>query len=111
VSKQVNLFQTVRQRAVVPRQPASAVAYLCRVIAAQIQGPMHEPPLTVRSGKPWHPAPAARHPMGHDDDVLTGKPPTLYPVGAGELARLEIGPGIVWVLGGAPGAGKTALSM
>jgi replicative DNA helicase len=45
------------------------------------------------------------------DDVLTGKPPTLYPVGAGELARLEIGPGIVWLLGGAPGAGKTAVSM
>lgn len=45
------------------------------------------------------------------DDVLTGKPPILYPVGAGELARLEIGPGIVWLLGGAPGAGKTALSM
>lgn len=45
------------------------------------------------------------------EDVLTGKPPVLYPVGAGELARLEIGPGIVWLLGGAPGAGKTALSM
>jgi replicative DNA helicase len=45
------------------------------------------------------------------DDVLTGKPPVLYPVGAGELARLEIGPGIVWLLGGAPGAGKTALAM
>lgn len=45
------------------------------------------------------------------EDVLTGKPPTLYPVGAGELARLEIAPGIVWLLGGAPGAGKTALSM
>jgi replicative DNA helicase len=45
------------------------------------------------------------------DNVLTGTPPTLYPVGSGELARLEIGPGIVWLLGGAPGAGKTALSM
>jgi replicative DNA helicase len=45
------------------------------------------------------------------EDVLTGKPPVLYPVGSGELARLEIGPGIVWLLGGAPGAGKTALSM
>src|SRR5215472_2950428 len=45
------------------------------------------------------------------EDVLTGKPPTLYPVGTGELARLEIGPGIVWLLGGAPGAGKTALAM
>jgi replicative DNA helicase len=48
---------------------------------------------------------------GWRDDVLAGKPPVLYPVGAGELARLEIGPGIVWLLGGAPGAGKTALSM
>jgi replicative DNA helicase len=59
----------------------------------------------------------ARYQSGADvlaswrDDVLTGTPPTLYPVGAGELARLEIGPGIVWLLGGAPGAGKTALSM
>src|SRR5215472_14540046 len=45
------------------------------------------------------------------EDVLTGKPPTLYPVGTGELSRLEIGPGIVWLLGGAPGAGKTALAL
>ena len=37
------------------------------------------------------------------DDVLSGTPPTLYPVGSGELARLEIGPGLVWMLGGAPG--------
>ncbi len=49
--------------------------------------------------------------VGWRDDVLTGKPPVLYPVGAGELARLEIGPGIVWLLGGAPGAGKSALAM
>jgi replicative DNA helicase len=48
---------------------------------------------------------------GWRDDVLTGKPPVLYPVGAGELARLEIGPGTVWLLGGAPGAGKTGLAM
>jgi replicative DNA helicase len=45
------------------------------------------------------------------DDVLSGTPPTLYPAGTGELARLEIGPGLVTLLGGAPGAGKTALSM
>lgn len=45
------------------------------------------------------------------DDVLTGKPPTFYPVGTGELARLEIGPGLVTLLGGAPGAGKTAFTM
>lgn len=48
---------------------------------------------------------------GWREDVLTGKPPILYPVGTGELARLEIGPGTVWLLGGAPGAGKTGLSM
>ena len=45
------------------------------------------------------------------NDVLSGTPPTLYPVGAAELARLEIGPGLVWMLGGAPGAGKTAFIM
>src|SRR5262249_14753514 len=45
------------------------------------------------------------------DDVLSGRPPTLYPVGDGDLGRLEIGPGVVTLLGGAPGAGKTALAM
>ena len=45
------------------------------------------------------------------DEVLSGTSPKLYPVGAGELTRLEIGPGVVWLLGGAPGAGKTALAM
>ena len=45
------------------------------------------------------------------DDVLTGSPPVLWPVGSGELARLEIGPGLISLLGGAPGAGKTAFSM
>lgn len=45
------------------------------------------------------------------DDVLSGKPPVLYPVGTGELGRIEIGPGIVALLGGAPGAGKTAFTM
>jgi replicative DNA helicase len=43
--------------------------------------------------------------------VLSGKPPVLYPVGTGELARIEIGPGMVTLLGGAPGAGKTAFAM
>ena len=41
------------------------------------------------------------------DDVLTGKAPTLYPLGTGELARIEVGPGLVILIGGAPGAGKT----
>ncbi|MHB1035744.1 MAG: DnaB-like helicase C-terminal domain-containing protein [Pirellulales bacterium] len=48
---------------------------------------------------------------GWRDDVLTGSPPVLYPVGTGELARIEIGPGLVVLLGGAPGAGKTAFTM
>jgi replicative DNA helicase len=45
------------------------------------------------------------------DDLLAGTPPPLYPVGGGELARLEIGPGLVSLIGGAPGTGKTALVM
>src|SRR5947207_1884403 len=45
------------------------------------------------------------------DDVLSGKPPVLFPVGTGELAHVEIGPGTVTLLGGAPGAGKTAFTM
>ena len=45
------------------------------------------------------------------DDVLSGKPPVRFPAGAGELARIEIGPGLVSLLGGAPGAGKTAFTM
>src|SRR6266545_6375846 len=48
---------------------------------------------------------------GWRDDVLSGKPPVLFPVGAGELARVEIGPGLVTLLGGAPGAGKSAFAM
>jgi replicative DNA helicase len=48
---------------------------------------------------------------GWRDDVLSGKPPTLYPIGHGELACIEIGPGLVTLLGGAPGAGKSALAM
>jgi len=46
---------------------------------------------------------------GWKDDVLTGSPPVLWPVGSGELAQLEIGPGLVSLWGGAPGSGKTAL--
>ena len=45
------------------------------------------------------------------DDVLSGKPPVLYLLGAGELERIEIGPGRVLLLGGAPGAGKSAFTM
>jgi replicative DNA helicase len=46
------------------------------------------------------------------DDVLTGKPPTFYRVAeSGPLARLEIGPQLITLIGGAPGAGKTAFVM
>jgi replicative DNA helicase len=48
---------------------------------------------------------------GWRDDVMSGKPPTFYPIGEGELARLEIGPRLVTLIGGAPGAGKTAFVM
>ncbi len=43
------------------------------------------------------------------DDLRSGKGPTLYPVGEGALGRLQIGPGLVTLLGGPPGIGKTAL--
>ena len=45
------------------------------------------------------------------EGVLRGTAPTLYPIGRGELQRVEIGPGLVLLLGGAPGSGKTALTM
>jgi replicative DNA helicase len=48
---------------------------------------------------------------GWRDDVLSGKPPLRFPLGTGELARIECGPSAVLLLGGAPGAGKTAFSM
>jgi replicative DNA helicase len=45
------------------------------------------------------------------DELLSGDSPVLYPAGSGEFSRIEIGPGIVTLLGGAPGGGKTALVM
>ena len=45
------------------------------------------------------------------DGVLEGVPPMLFPIGADELANIEVGPGIVTLFGGAPGAGKTAFTM
>src|SRR4051794_25075757 len=45
------------------------------------------------------------------EDVLTGKPPALYPIGGGELGRLQVGPGLVSLFGGPPGGGKTAFTM
>ncbi len=43
-------------------------------------------------------------------DLLTGKPPILWRVGKG-FDPVELGPGMVCLVGGAPGAGKTALTM
>lgn len=37
------------------------------------------------------------------ENVFAGTPPTLYPVGDGELARIEIGPKLITLIGGAPG--------
>jgi replicative DNA helicase len=48
---------------------------------------------------------------GWRDDLLTGKAPVRYPIGPGDLARIEIGPGLVTLIGGAPGTGKTAFTM
>ncbi len=48
---------------------------------------------------------------GWRDDVHTGTAPVFYPIGSGELARIEIGPKLVTLIGGAPGAGKTAFVM
>lgn len=47
------------------------------------------------------------------NDVLTGQPPVLFPVAdpSSPLSKLEIGPGLVTLIGGAPGAGKTAFVM
>lgn len=58
-----------------------------------------------------HYTPAADLLDGWRADVVSGTPPVLYPIGAGELGRVEIGPGLVTLLGGAPGAGKTAFTM
>lgn len=44
-------------------------------------------------------------------DLMSGKAPTLYPLGDGDLGRIEVGPGLVTLIGGAPGAGKTAFTM
>lgn len=45
------------------------------------------------------------------ETIVNGTPPSLYKIGDGELGRIEIGPGLVTLLGGAPGAGKTAFVM
>jgi len=46
------------------------------------------------------------------EDVLTGKPPTFYRIASdGPLSRIEIGPKLITLIGGAPGSGKTAFIM
>ena len=45
------------------------------------------------------------------DALFSGAAPTLYLVGTGGLARVELGPGRVVLVGGLPGGGKTALAM
>jgi replicative DNA helicase len=44
-------------------------------------------------------------------DVFSGELPVSYSVGVGALAGIEVSPGRVLLLGGAPGAGKTAFVM
>lgn len=43
--------------------------------------------------------------------LLNGERPKLYPVGDGGFGRVRIGPGLLTLLGGPPGLGKTALVM
>lgn len=48
---------------------------------------------------------------GWREAVLAGEGPVLWPAGSGELARVEIGPGLVVLIGGPPGSGKTAVTV
>jgi len=45
------------------------------------------------------------------DALYSGVAPVLYPLGAGALGRVELGPGRVVLVGGLPGGGKTAIAM
>lgn len=45
------------------------------------------------------------------ESIVSGKGPELWNVGGDLWEPVEIGPGLVVLLGGAPGAGKTALAM
>jgi replicative DNA helicase len=46
------------------------------------------------------------------EDLKSGKPPTFFPIAdQGPLSRIEIGPKLITLIGGAPGAGKTAFVM
>ncbi len=47
-----------------------------------------------------------------EKDLWNGKPPERWPLGPGALARhVDFGPGLITLIGGPPGAGKTALGM
>jgi len=43
--------------------------------------------------------------------ILDGRRPVTFPVGDGGFATVRIGPGLLTLLGGPPGVGKTALAM
>ena len=46
------------------------------------------------------------------DDVLKGNPPTFFRIAeTGPLSRIEIGPKLITLIGGAPGSGKTGFVM
>jgi replicative DNA helicase len=46
------------------------------------------------------------------DELLTGTPPTFFRVAeSGPLSGIEVGPKLITLVGGAPGAGKTAFTM
>jgi len=45
------------------------------------------------------------------DEIRQGLVPRLFQIGRGSLEQVEIGPGLVTLIGGAPGAGKTAFTM
>ena len=81
---------------------------------------------TIKDGEPVTPpkAEATAPPQEFDGFVLAadildelsvnlwkGDGVITYPVGQGELSRVEVGPGLVSLIGGPPGAGKTALTM
>lgn len=44
------------------------------------------------------------------EDVLHGKAPIRWPSGSGALSNFPLGPGLMTLLGGPPGAGKTAIA-
>lgn len=74
-------------------------------------GPSPEPRREGRDTGARHFATAAELLPAWRDSVLSGRQPELWTVGGEEWEAVEIGPGLVVLLGGAPGAGKTSLAM